>query len=131
MRKNHRRRSSGDGTKTKRGFGGGTTRKRSSSAAARTQFGHLKHCRRLACRTSNGRRRSSISSQCHTVIDEAPSLFTLSIFFVFRVIRTLPTPSSAKLCEPKFTPSISVIGGKSRNSNFPKGHGFSVRANDE
>ncbi|KAH0892885.1 hypothetical protein HID58_055314 [Brassica napus] len=48
MRKNRHRLSSGDGTKTKRGFGGGTTRKRSSSPAARTQFGHLKHCRRLA-----------------------------------------------------------------------------------
>ena len=33
--------------------------------------------------------------------------------------------------EPKFTPSISVIGGKSKNPNFPWGPGFSARANDK
>ena len=33
--------------------------------------------------------------------------------------------------EPKFTPSISVIGGKSENPNFPWGFGFSARANDK
>ena len=36
-----------------------------------------------------------------------------------------------QLWEPKFTPSISVIGGKSGNSNFPLDFGFSARANDK
>ena len=33
--------------------------------------------------------------------------------------------------EPKFTPSIFVIGGKSRNPNFPWSSGFSARANNK
>ncbi|KAF2570213.1 hypothetical protein F2Q70_00003291 [Brassica cretica] len=46
-----------------------------------------------------------------------------------RVIRTPPPPPRAKQWEPKFTPSISVIGEKSRNPNFPSGPGFSARTN--
>ncbi|CAN6972417.1 unnamed protein product, partial [Brassica rapa subsp. trilocularis] len=57
-------------------------------AAARTRFGHQKHRRCLADRTSNGLRRSSSSSHHYRRSSMPPSLFTLSILLCFQVRNT-------------------------------------------